>query len=221
METKGSGKNFAYALGMSALTKYYDMMVRFFMPEVKIRRMLFDLLDPRKNDSILEFGHGDGRNIAGLVEAGVGAKVWGVDMDPAENDVAEEKLRKLGSDAVLALYDGKRIPFKNNSFDKVYSCLVFHHLESDVKEHIANELYRVLKPGGKIIIADWGRPANALLGIGFHVIQILNGYRTTRDNRRGMVPRLLEKCGFERVEERERVNFPLGTFSFHTAYRPG
>lgn len=47
-------------------------------------------------------------------------------------------------------YDGKTLPFKDNEFDSVFSSEVFEHIFN--LDEIINELYRVLKPGGKILI---------------------------------------------------------------------
>jgi len=60
----------------------------------------------------------------------------------------------------LHLYDGNELPFADDSFDKVYSCLVFHQLDAETKLKCLIELNRVLKPNGKVIIADWGQYPN-------------------------------------------------------------
>ncbi|GAJ14553.1 unnamed protein product, partial [marine sediment metagenome] len=50
----------------------------------------------------------------------------------------------------------KKLPFKNNTFHKIVSSLVFSHLKNITKP--LKESYRVLKKGGKLIITDfpWG-----------------------------------------------------------------
>lgn len=47
-------------------------------------------------------------------------------------------------------YDGKTIPFSNNTFDAVFSSEVFEHIFN--LENILKEINRVLKPGGKLLI---------------------------------------------------------------------
>lgn len=47
--------------------------------------------------------------------------------------------------------------FANNSFDLVFSKEVFYHVPEKIKQEYLHEIYRVLKPGGIILIADWGK----------------------------------------------------------------
>lgn len=47
-------------------------------------------------------------------------------------------------------YDGKSLPFESNSFDVIFSSEVFEHVEN--LDEIIGELYRVLKPGGKLLV---------------------------------------------------------------------
>ena len=48
------------------------------------------------------------------------------------------------------------MPFENNYFDTIFSIAVFHHFPSkEYAKKISAELYRVLKPGGKIVITVW------------------------------------------------------------------
>ena len=49
-------------------------------------------------------------------------------------------------------------PSPANSFDRVVSTLVFHHLGPLTKRAVLREIRRVLRPGGRLHIADWGRP---------------------------------------------------------------
>jgi ubiquinone/menaquinone biosynthesis C-methylase UbiE len=48
-------------------------------------------------------------------------------------------------------YDGKTIPFEDNTFDSILACEVMEHIFNI--EEILKELYRILKPGGKILIS--------------------------------------------------------------------
>lgn len=49
--------------------------------------------------------------------------------------------------------DGQQLPLSNNSIDNAMSVNMFYHLEKP--SWIANELYRAIKPGGKVGIDDW------------------------------------------------------------------
>jgi len=56
-------------------------------------------------------------------------------------------------------------PFAPSSFDRVVSSLVFHHLTSENKRRTLVKVRELLRPGGELHIADWGRPHNALMRV--------------------------------------------------------
>ncbi|WP_149029983.1 class I SAM-dependent methyltransferase, partial [Effusibacillus lacus] len=78
----------------------------------------------------------------------------------------------------------------------VLSSLFFHHLTRENKSRTLAEVHRVLKPGGEIHIADWGRPRSALMRTAFFLVQMLDGFATTKDNADGLIPQLLLESGF-------------------------
>lgn len=51
----------------------------------------------------------------------------------------------------LRICDGRAIPFHDNKFDYVFSVLMFQHIPLEAKAGYINEVYRVLKPGGRFI----------------------------------------------------------------------
>ncbi len=78
----------------------------------------------------------------------------------------------------------------------------------------AAELYRVLKSGGSLIVGDWGAANSFLMRIASGFISLIDGFETTRDNRRGEIPNLVETAGFSDVRELDVVNTSVGTFRF-------
>ncbi|WP_034272118.1 class I SAM-dependent methyltransferase [Actinospica robiniae] len=96
---------------------------------------------------ILDAGCGAGPLHAALQERG--AIVTGIDSSAKMLELAR---KRLGEDADLQLADvAGPLPFPEGSFDDVVACLVLHYLE-DWTEPLA-ELRRVLKPGGRLIVA--------------------------------------------------------------------
>lgn len=185
------------------------------MPEIKFRQKLVDELDPKSEEKILEFGFGTGANLLVAVGKNSSSNFTGLDIDPKVREIARSKLERHNVNIPLELYDGGSFPFESNYFDKVYSCLVFHQLDAETKSHCFNEIYRVLKPGGEVIIGDWGKAKSRLMRVMFYVVQLLDGFKTTTDNVNGLLPEYLRNAKFFDVKETGFINTRIGTFSYY------
>ena len=212
-----SKKNdFIPALGYDQLTSFYDKMIDWTMPEKEFRDKLIQHLSPQPNEQIMEFGFGTGQNMIYALRAEFNAYYHGLDVDPKVEAIAKTKLQELRflKNVKLELYDGNVFRYPNDSFDKVFSCLVFHQLKTAVKKSAMMEIYRVLKPEGKILICDWGKPNDVFASLGFYLVQMLDGFETTSDNRKGFIPEFLQTIGFKDVQQIDVVNTKIGTLRY-------
>lgn len=109
---------------------------------------------------VLDIGCGTGLNASQI--AASGHDVVGVDV----SDVAIEKFKECGFEGyVCDVIEG--MPFEDNSFDLVFAAEVIEHIADT--EAFLQELFRVLKPGGRLILstlnsAFWGFRVFAVLG---------------------------------------------------------
>jgi ubiquinone/menaquinone biosynthesis C-methylase UbiE len=205
------------ALGYDFLSDYYDFTIKLTMPEKKFRNKLMDWLNPQTNETILEFGFGTAQNLILLKQRCPQVLVQGVDIDPKIKKIAEYKLAKNNIDVSLFLYDGQTLPFEDNSFDKVFSSLVFHQLDASTKTSCLKELHRVLKPHGTLIIGDWGKAKSKWMRFTFLVVQLLDGFKTTNDNVKGLMPEFIQSSGFQDISEVDYINTAIGTYSYYQA----
>lgn len=210
-------QKFIPALGYDFLSEYYDLTIKLTMPEKKFRNKLIDFVNPLSGENILEFGFGTAQNLILLKQRKFEALVQGVDIDPKIKSIAEYKLRKNNLDLPLHIYDGNTLPFADNSFDKVFSSLVFHQLDAETKLHCLKELHRILKPNGKLLIGDWGGAKSQWMRLSFYAVQVLDGFKTTNDNVNGLMPDFIRKAGFNNVSEAGYINTAIGTYSYYTA----
>lgn len=212
-------KEFIPALGYDWLTGFYDLTIRLTMPEKKFRTKLIDEVEPQNDETILEFGYGTGQNIILAYERNNKTKLNGLDIDPKVKEIAEYKIKKLGFGITLDLYEGATFPYPDNSFDKIFSSLVFHQLDAETKLYCLKEIYRVLKPNGNLIIGDWGKAKSKLMRFLFYIVQILDGFKTTNDNVNGLLPKFMEQAGFKNVTEKDSINTRIGTYSYYRAIK--
>ncbi len=212
-------KKFIPALGYDFLTVWYDATIRLTMPEHKFRSLLVEQIDPKPGEKILEFGFGTGANLLLVKEKCPDADLRGLDIDPKVKEIAHHKLGKHRILLPLDLYDGMMFPYTTSKFDTVYSCLVFHQLDENAKASCLGEIHRVLKKGGRLIVADWGKAANRRMRWAFRLVQLLDGFKTTNHNVRGLMPDFIREAGFQNVAVACSINTAIGTFSYFTAVK--
>jgi ubiquinone/menaquinone biosynthesis C-methylase UbiE len=114
---------------------------------------------------ILEIGTGKGRFLAALLKKV--RRVTSVDLDPAEQRFARLNVAFEGMSrkARFIHADAARLPFARGRFDAVVSLNALHHLED--WEAVLEEALRVLKPTGKLVLADFN-------GKGFRVFDLIH-----------------------------------------------
>jgi FkbM family methyltransferase len=93
---------------------------------------------------ILDVGCGTGSAADIFRSANANADYHGIDIA-----TSREARAKTRSDFPFALFDGSSIPEADNKFDIVYSSRVLEHAKDP--KALLNEMYRVLKPGGRLI----------------------------------------------------------------------
>jgi len=108
-----------------------------------------------RNKKILEVGCGMGMDL--LQFAKRGAKVVGIDLVSYHIELAQELFKMKISSRNYEIFqaDAESLPFKNESFDLVYSFGVLHHTPN-IKKAI-REIWRVLKPDGKVMVGLYHR----------------------------------------------------------------
>jgi arsenite methyltransferase len=123
---------------------------------VERRSRILRALDLRSGDHVLDVGAGPGHQVAEIAPTvAPGGLVKGV--DAAESAITIARKRWTGLDNVeFVLGDAYKLPFENSTFDVVMSSQVFEYLD-DVGAALS-EIFRVLKPRGRVLIhgTEWG-----------------------------------------------------------------
>jgi ubiquinone/menaquinone biosynthesis C-methylase UbiE len=100
---------------------------------------------------VLDFACGNGEN--GIMAAGFGATVVGIDLSPEGLENAEESSRAAGVGHLCSYeaMDGENMTFADDSFDLVVVYGALHHVDLD---RAMSECRRVLKPGGEMLALE-------------------------------------------------------------------
>lgn len=208
------------ALGYGRLTSLYDSVLRWTMREATFKRHLVDQAGIRPGQHVLDLGCGTATLTILLKQVHPQAEVHGLDADPRALELARRKA--VGSGVRLGLDRGmsSALPYAEHSFDRVVSSLFFHHLTRGEKEATLREVVRVLRPGGELHVADWGKARNLAMRAAFLPVQLLDGFETTSDNVRGALPVLFAHAGFEDVRPRGEYQTVFGTLCLYQARKP-
>jgi MPBQ/MSBQ methyltransferase len=151
---QGGFINFGYWKG---LKKPWDQQKRA-RSSAQLYDLAFDALQLQPSDSILEVGCGRGLGLKALYERLPQASLVGVDGSSAQVD----RCRASAVPADVLFARAERLPFINQSFDKIVSIEALQHFLAP--EQFLKEAARVLRPGGRIAVATFfllgeaGRP---------------------------------------------------------------
>ena len=119
--------------------------------------------DGYRSQSVLEVGCGAGVDLARFARGG--AAVTGVDLSTSAIELARANFSQQGLTADLRVADGEQLPFADASFDFVFAHGVVQYTADP--QRLADEVRRVLKPGGEAIFQVYNRISwlNALSGL--------------------------------------------------------
>jgi len=211
---------FIPALRYDWLTRLYDPIIRLTTRETAFKRRLVDIAHIQTGHRVLDLGCGTGTLALLIQETHAATEVFGVDADLNVLTIAQDKV--VGSDSRLLLNVGLvfELPYPANQFDRIVSTLLFHHLTQEAKQRTLQETLRVLKPGGQLCVADWGKPSNRFMRMLFFLVQLLDGFTSTTDNMKGMLPEWMRDTGFAEVHEVNHLNTLFGTLRLTIAVKP-
>ena len=204
------------AAGWRLLTPLFDPVVAVTTRERRWRGKVVDEALAPSPATILDVGCGTGTLAVQLAGRAPDTRVIGLDGD---SDVLQRAAAKAQAAQVkVELLNGMAdsIPLADASIDCAVSTLVFHHLAPDTKRRALEEIRRVLRPGGRVVIADYGGPHDLLMRVAFLCVQLLDGFQSTRQHAAGELPGLIADAGFE-VETIDRLRTLSGTLELLTA----
>ena len=213
-------QDFIPALRFRNLTRFYDPVVALTSREGAFKRRLLEHARINDGEAVLDVACGTGTLAIAIKKANPQAKVVAIDADDEVIARAMAKASEARVEVGFRQGFSTELPYDAGSFDVVLSTLFFHHLRDEAKADSAEEIRRVLRLGGRVLIADWGRPQDPLMRMAFLNVQILDGFGTTSSNVAGKLPEFLRDAGLKRVSVVDRMRTPFGTLEIVRGIRP-
>jgi demethylmenaquinone methyltransferase/2-methoxy-6-polyprenyl-1,4-benzoquinol methylase len=130
------------------LSGIYDLLAG--SSEFKFTLVGLEMLGIQPGERVLEIGCGTGKAVVALTtQVGEGGKVIGIDLSRGMLEQCRHRLVKAGSDRTSLLEgDGASLPFKNESFNKVFLSFTLELFDTPEIPIVLNECLRVLQNGG-------------------------------------------------------------------------
>lgn len=184
-------------------------------------------IDPKPGERILDIACGTGTSTLPLAKTG--ATVVGVDFSPEMIAEAGRKHPRIE----FRQADAMKLPFGDDEFDAVTISFGLRNVQ-DPKQALA-EMYRVLKPGGRLVVCEFSKPPRALLRAGyFAYLRVVapavvgltssdpDAYRYLVESIRawpdqGTLSQWIRGVGFTRVAYR---NLTAGVVALHRGRKP-
>jgi ubiquinone/menaquinone biosynthesis C-methylase UbiE len=175
----------------------------------RLRALTVDAALLKPGEKVLDVGCGTGGvTIPAKLRVGDKGSAAGIDPAPEMIAVAQKKAAHAKLDIDFRVGVIESLPYPDASFDVVTSSLMMHHLPKDLQVKGLAEIRRVLKPGGRLLIADMIRVSASLHDRLFGILTLHGG----QGQRFGIkeLPELVTAAGFENVQQLDERFLTIG-----------
>ena len=178
------------------IAQFYDLLAEH--SEGPIRESGLKLLDAAKGERVLEIGSGTGHCLIELAQAvGTRGRVYGLDLSDRMVDLAQELVRKQNLTEIVELKcgDAEHLPYDPDILNAIFMSFTLELFDTPDIPLVLAECRRVLKPGGRIVVAAVSHEGEP--GLALHVYEWTHRhFPNFLDCRPIFARRALETAGF-------------------------
>lgn len=169
----------------------------------KVYQKFINLANLNGNEKVLNIGCGSGNFDLMIAKILPEDSIFGIDTAPKMIEIAKRKANKQGYKIDYRIGSSTKLPYENNEFDIIFTCLLYHYLIYEEKSETLKEIQRVLKQNSKYFSFELcGFPNNQ-----FHLI-FLKLFTGNSGIMQGLYPaEIIEKSGFYIDEEIKGPSF--------------
>jgi ubiquinone/menaquinone biosynthesis C-methylase UbiE len=208
---------FLPAAGHDWFLPMYDPLTRVLGVDTA-RRTLLDQAALQPQHRVLDVGCGTGSLAVLTRRLYPTVTVIGVDPDAKALARAERKARRAGVSIRFDQGFADALGYPDAAFDRVFSSMMFHHLEEEDKEPMLREVRRVLKPRGRLQLLDFAGPhsgAHGALG------RLIHSHHRLKGNAESHLLALMAAAGFVGPKKIREQATMFGHLAFFEATAPG
>jgi ubiquinone/menaquinone biosynthesis C-methylase UbiE len=206
-----SQRGFFPAAGHDLFLPVYDPLVSL-MGFDRARQDLITAANIEPGHHILDIGCGTGTLVVKLKRQYPSAQVVGIDPDPKVLRRARIKATRAAVSVQLDPGFAEELPYKEESFDHVFSSFMFHHLQEQERENMLREVLRVLRAGGSFHLLDFV-VNNASHGF---LDRLFQAHARMKDNRNATILELMRRVGLTNAAKVKEGSMLFGLL--RTAY---
>ena len=206
-------RSFIPAAGRDWLLPLYDPL-QWILGGDALKRPLIEQAALAAGMRALDIGCGTGSLTLLLARLHPGVEVVGLDPDSKALSIAKRKAERAGLAVQLDQGFSDQLPYPDASFHRVFSSLMFHHLQPDEKAATLREVRRVLAPGGSLHLLDFGPPRS---GFSRALAHVLHRAEHLRDNLEDRITVFMGQAGFVHPEEVGHRGTLVGSLSYYRA----